>query len=184
MRVVPTPLNEEAMQHIQAVVLAACLACAAPATHPPSSSAHRQDQTSARSADRAELVRLHERQRTAHLARRADWLVGEWADSLFSISRGGVSIGTRERGRASFQEYLDASTFQAWDDIVPPRISISRDGQMAYVVVEKRVHLTTHDTSGAVQAERTRFAWLSVYEKQDGKWRLSAIASTDRPDTQ
>ena len=170
------------MHHIQAVAIIACLACAAPAGRHRAGASNPQDLIDARAADRAELLRLHERQRTAHLERRADWLVEEWADSLFSISGGGVSIGTRERGRAGFQEYLDASTFQAWDDIVPPRMRISGDGQMAYVVVEKRVHLTTRDSSGAAQAERTRFAWLSVYEKQDGRWRLSAIASTDRPD--
>ena len=171
------------MRPIQAVALATCLACAAPASQRPPHTSDPQAQTGVRAADRAELLRLHERQRTAHLERRADWLMEEWADSLFSISNGRVSIGRRERSQAGFQEYLDASTFQAWDDIAPPRIRISPDGQMAYIVVEKRVHLTTPDTSGAAQAERTRFAWLSVYEKQDGQWRLSAIASTDRPDT-
>lgn len=171
------------MRHIQAVALAACLACAAPASQYPSRASDPQGQAAARAADRAELLRLHERQRTAHLERRADWLVEEWADSLFSISGGRVSVGSRGRSQAGFQEYLDASTFQAWDDIVPPRIRISPDGQMAYVVVEKRVHLTTLDTSGAPQSERTRFAWLSVYEKQDGQWRLAAIASTDRLDS-
>ena len=101
----------------------------------------------------------------------------EWADSLFSVSQGRVSIGKKEPGRAGFQEYLDAATFQAWDDIVPPRIRISTDGQMAYVIVEKRVHLTSRDSSGATESERTRFAWMSVYEKQEGRWLLSAIAS-------
>jgi len=157
----------------QAAALLALLSCATPAQRSSPS-------------DRAELLRLHERARTAHLQRRADWLAADWADTIFSISRGGVSIGTKEnraRSQAGFQEYFDASTFQAWDDIVPPRIRISPDGQMAYVIVEKRVHLTARDSSGAVQAERTRFAWLSVYEKQAGQWRLSAIASTDRPDS-
>ena len=171
------------MRHIQAVALAACLACAATASQHPSRASDPQGQAGARAADRAELLRLHERQRTAHLERRADWLVEEWADSLFSISGGRVSVGSRGRSQTGFQEYLDASTFQAWDDIVPPRIRISPDGQMAYVVVEKRVHLTTLDTSGAPQSERTRFAWLSVYEKQNGQWRLAAIASTDRLDS-
>lgn len=99
------------------------------------------------------------------------------------VSRGKVSIGRKDPGRAGFQEYLDAVTFQAWDDIAPPRIRISPDGQMAYVIVEKRVHLTSRDSSGATEAERTRFAWMSVYEKQEGRWRLSAIASTERPDS-
>lgn len=57
------------------------------------------------------------------------------------------------------------------------------DGQMAYVVVRKRVHLTTRGSGGAVKTARTRFAWLSVYEKHGEQWRLSAIASTDRPDS-
>jgi hypothetical protein len=171
------------MHRIHALAIAACVACTAPAVPRPAPLSDPPDQAKARKADRAELLRLHERQRTAHLERRADWLVEEWADSLFSISGGRVSIGRRERSRAGFQGYLDASTFQAWDDIVPPRISISRDGQMAYVVVEKRVHLTTRDSTGATQAERTRFAWLSVYEKHGGQWHLSAIASTDRPDS-
>jgi hypothetical protein len=170
------------MRRILTIAFVTSVACAAPAARGPATAADGPDQTSARAADRAALLRLHERSRAAHLEHRADWLVSEWADSLFSISGGRVSIGNAERGRARFQEYLDASTFQAWDDIVPPRIRISRDGQMAYVVVEKRVHLTARDSTGAVQPERTRFAWLSVYEKQNGRWRLAAIASTDRPD--
>ncbi|MFL5546063.1 MAG: nuclear transport factor 2 family protein [Gemmatimonadales bacterium] len=91
--------------------------------------------------------------------------------------------GPTPSSASCFQEYLDASTFQAWDDIVPPRIKISPDGQMAHAIVQKRVHLTANDSTGKVQPERTRFAWMSVYEKQGGKWRLAAIASTDRPDS-
>src|SRR5215216_735006 len=164
---------------LQPAALFAVLSCASPAVRP-------ADSATATAADRAELLRLHERARAAHLQHRADWLVSEWADTIFSLSHGGVSVGTRvnrARSQARFQEYLDASTFQAWDDIVPPRIRISPDGQMAYVIVEKRVHLTARDSTGRVQAERTRFAWLSVHEKKAGKWRLTAIASTDRPDS-
>src|SRR5918993_618173 len=44
---------------------------------------------------------------------------------------------------------------------------------LAYVVVQKRVHLTSRDSTGGVQAERTRFAWLSVYEKQGSERRMT-----------
>ena len=170
------------MHRLFPFVLVVGLACAshgAPATGRPISTV---THAAARAADSLALLRLHERAREAHLARRADWLVAGQADSLISVSRGGVSISPRERVRAGFQPYLDASTFQAWDDIVPPRIRISADGQMAYVIVEKRVHLTTRTANGATEAERTRFAWMSVYEKQAGEWRMTAIASTERPD--
>ena len=53
---------------------------------------------------------------------------------------------------------------------------------MAWVVVQKRVHLTAPGPAGTPVAECTRYAWLAVYEKLDGEWRLMAIASTDRPD--
>jgi hypothetical protein len=177
----PTPFGFT-VRAIPAVALVALFSCAPPADRPSPAAGS----AAATAADRAELLRLHQRARTAHLQHRADWLASEWADTLFSLSQGNVSIGTREnraQSQAGFQEYLDASTFQAWDDIVPPRIQISPDGQMAYIIVQKRVHLTARDSTGAVQAERTRFAWLSVYQKQAGKWRLAAIASTDRPDS-
>jgi hypothetical protein len=167
---------------LQAIALVALLSCASPANRPSPAA----DSGIATAGDRAELLRLHQRARAAHLEHRADWLTSEWADTIFSLSQGKVSIGTKEnraQSQARFQEYLDASTFQAWDDIVPPRIWISPDGQMAYAIVEKRVHLTAKDSTGAVQPERVRYAWLSVYQKQAGKWRLAAIASTDRPDS-
>ncbi|WP_284349109.1 nuclear transport factor 2 family protein [Roseisolibacter agri] len=135
-------------------------------------------------ADRAALLRLHAEQRTAHLERRAALIVGSQADTMLSVSNGRVSTATRERTRASFQSYFDASTFQAWDDVAPPRIRISPDGRMAYVIVEKRVHVTSASpTGGAPVVERLRYAWLSVYEKQGGEWRMTAIASTERPDS-
>ena len=170
------------MRHTSALLLVTVLACAGSTTPRSSGASVRAPTAAARTADSLALLRLHERAREAHLARRADWLVAGQADSLISVSRGGVSISPRERVRANFQPYLDSSTFQAWDDIVPPRIRISADGQMAYVIVQKRVHLTSRNASGVTEAERTRFAWLSVYEKQNGEWRMTAIASTDRPD--
>jgi hypothetical protein len=135
-------------------------------------------------ADRAELLRLHAEQRTAHLEHRADLLVAGQADTLLNVSAGRVSARPREQARASFQAYFDASTFSAWDDIAPPRIRISADGRMAYVVVEKRVHVAIAPSGGgAPVVQRVRYAWLSVYEKIDGRWRMTAIASTDRPDS-
>jgi len=170
------------MRRPLALLTVMMLACTTRPSSNTDTSTPRAQTVAARTADSLALLRLHERAREAHLARRADWLVAGQADSLLSVSGGRVSISSRERVRAGFQPYFDASTFQAWDDVVPPRIRISGDGQMAYVVVEKRVHLTTRDSTGATQAERTRFAWLSVYEKQGREWRMTAIASTGRPD--
>jgi hypothetical protein len=132
------------------------------------------------SADRAELLRLHEQARTAHLGERPDLLVASFADTLLDVSDGVVSLRSREQNRARFQRYFDRVSFQQWDDIAPPRIRISPDGRMAYVVVQKSVRLTS-EAGGRPQAEHTVFAWVEIYEKRAGKWTLMAVASTDRP---
>ena len=131
-------------------------------------------------ADRAELLRLHELARTAHLQKRADLLVASFADSFLNISRGAVALRNPTESRSRFQRYFDRVSFQEWDDLAAPLIRISPDGRMAYVIVRKSVRLTS-DSAGVTQAEHTIFAWLEAYEKRDGKWTLMAVASTDRP---
>jgi hypothetical protein len=139
--------------------------------------------TGGREADHAQLLRLHEAARTAHLEKRADLLVSTFSDSFVQINHGVVSRPTREESRRGMQAYFDRSTFQEWDDTTPPIVRISPDGRMAYVIVQKSVRLTRPDSSGAARAEHTLFAWVEIYEKQAGKWTLMAVASTDRPGT-
>ena len=132
-------------------------------------------------ADRAEIARLLRGARSAHLEKRADLVAEGFADTLLMIARGEVSAQSPEAMRQRMQAYFDRSTFQEWDDIEPPRIRVSPDGRMAYAIVHKRVRLTAPDSTGATVADHTVFAWVELYEKLDGRWRLMAVASTDRP---
>lgn len=132
-------------------------------------------------ADRAELLRLHELARVAHLEERADVLTAALPDSFLEIARGAVMLRSRADNRMRFQRYFDRVEFQEWDNLAPPRIRISPDGQMAYVVVQKNVRLTRSDSIAGAGAEHTVFAWIEVYEKRAGQWILVVVASTDRP---
>lgn len=132
-------------------------------------------------ADRTELLRLHDLQRQAHLEKRADLLVATFADTFRNIARGEVTQPSTAESRARMQPYFDRSTFLAWDDLAPPIIRVSPDGRMAYVIVQKDVRLTGPDSSGTATEEHTVYAWLETWEKEEGKWRLTTVASTDRP---
>lgn len=132
-------------------------------------------------ADRKVLLRMHALAQTAHLEKRADLLVASFADSFLNISHGAVTMRTPAESKARFQAYLDRSTFQEWADLAPPLIRISPDGQMAWVIVQKRVRLTSPDSVGVLRPEHTIFAWVELYEKRAGSWTLMAVASTDRP---
>jgi hypothetical protein len=130
--------------------------------------------------DRAELLRLHEVARTAHLDKRADLMVASFDDSLRSVAHGELTIASPEENRTRMQEYFDRSTFQAWDDIDPPYLRVSPDGRMAWKIVRKRVRLTAPDSAGRPVAEDVVYAWVEIYEKPKARWILKAVASTER----
>lgn len=82
---------------------------------------------------------------------------------------------------ARVRPYFEGAAFLAWDDVAPPVFHVSADGTMAYAVVQKRVRLTAPDSTGATREEHVVFAWLETWEKVDGAWHVTAVASTDRP---
>ncbi len=143
------------------------VACASPSSGP--------------EGDRAELLRLHQLARTAHLEKRADLMVAPFDDSVRFVAAGEVTVISRTENQARLQAYFDRSTFQAWDDIAPPILRISPDGRMAYKIVQKHVRLTAPDSTGRSVAEDVVYAWIETYEKPDDRWILMAVASTDRP---
>lgn len=132
-------------------------------------------------ADRAEFARRLGEARTAHFEKRADLLASGFADTLLMVRSGRIAVETPATLRPRMQAYFDRSTFQEWDDIEPPRIRISPDGLLAWAIVHKRVRLTAPDSTGAVQASHTVFAWVELYEKVAGRWRLVGVVTTDRP---
>ena len=131
-------------------------------------------------SERAALLRLHETARIAHLEKRADILVASFADSVLDIARGTVTVRSRSQNRMRFQDYFDRSDITEWADLSPPIIRMSPDGQMAYVIVQKSVRLSAPDSLGVLHREHTVFAWVELYQKQNGNWTLMAVASTDR----
>jgi hypothetical protein len=129
----------------------------------------------------SELLQLHEQQRTAHFNRDAKLLVSKFADDFINVSAGKITRPTREQSLDRFQAYFNRSSFVEWDDISSPVIKVSKDASMAYVIVHKRVRLKTTDENGRSEEQTTIFAWMETYEKQNGKWMLTAIASTNEP---
>lgn len=133
-----------------------------------------------RIADIAEILKMHEQQKTAHLTYDAEMLVGLSADDSLEVSRGNVASPSRAEALARFKRYFSSFRFIEWEDITPPTIKISKDGTLATKIVQKRVRGTYKNEKGEDVSTHTVFAWLEVLEKIDGKWKMTAIASTDK----
>lgn len=133
-----------------------------------------------RIADMAELLRLHEQQKTAHLTYDAELFIEMFAENLTQLQRGNATSRTKAENLVRFKSYFSGYKFLEWEDIRPPVISISKDGTMATKVVQKRVRGTYKNEKGEDESDHTVFAWLEVWEKINGKWKVTTVASTEK----
>lgn len=128
-----------------------------------------------------EIFELLAKERVAHLTASADMMVEPFADDFTSVARGEISRPTREESRARFVTYLGNRKFFAWDDISPPVVYVSDDASLATALVYKRVHSEFQDEDGALAQVETIFAWQETYVRENGKWRLKMVVSTNTP---
>ena len=124
------------------------------------------------------IMVLHNQQRKAHMEKNADLLLGDVLQDYIEVNRGVVKRPTHAESVARFQSYFNSVDFIKWDDLAEPVFSFSDDGTMATTVVQKLV--VTKDKTGSNRIDTTHYAWLAVYRKVDGKWKLKSMASTNK----
>ncbi len=130
---------------------------------------------------KAELLAVHQAARRAHLNRDVDFIVAGMGPEFTTVHEGDIRVMSREDVRKQFTEYFRGAEFSAWDDLEPPVIRISPDGNMGWMIVRVRIAYTKTNPGGATSKEDTVMAWMSAYEKHDGKWLLVANATTSKP---
>ena len=134
-----------------------------------------------RQADLQELLRLHKQHQTAHLTYNAELFIETFADNLPQIRNGEILTRSKAENLKRIKGYFSSYKFLEWEDIEPPIIKISKDGTLATKMVRKRVRGTYKNDEGEDIKDHTVYAWLEVWEKIDGKWKVVAVASTSRP---
>jgi hypothetical protein len=130
---------------------------------------------------KAELLAVHQAARRAHFNRDVDFIVSGMGTEFTTVHKGTIRVMSREDVRKQFTEYFRGAEFSAWDDLEPPVIRISPDGKMGWMIVRVRIAYTKKDAGGGTSKEDTVMAWMSAYEKRDGKWLLVANATTSKP---
>ena len=126
-----------------------------------------------------EIKKLLEQSRKAHFEGDPDLLVSNFADSVISVNAGKVSISTPSKVKEGMSDYLKNTHFIKWDDEVEPIIRFSEDKSMAYAIVRKLVIIKEKNADASVLPDTTRYAWMSVYRKINGQWRMENIVSTN-----
>lgn len=132
--------------------------------------------------ERADLLgeRL-EADRQAHLTLDAGLLSSGVGDSLIVVDAGRIEVQNRASVRAHFAEYFRGAAYRSWDDVTPPRIRMSPDGEVA--VVHRMVAVERTEPGIGVSGREVVFqsAWTATYEWQGDGWRMTSVTSTFLP---
>ena len=135
------------------------------------------------SKDEAAIIAGHEQARKAHLTGNADLLASGIAEKFFEAGRGKVTEKTREQVRRMFAEYFKVANYSVWRDTFPPKVTISGDGKMAWMIVGVHGELTVKDEKTG-KSEPTSFesSWIAALQKIDGTWKMVGISSSVKDD--
>ena len=128
----------------------------------------------------AELQRLHANVLLAHLRSDTDMLLEGSSDDYVIANRGEISRPTLEERKQQFEQYLGATTFTEYQDVVPPIVGVSDNGNLGWVIAQVEASGTQRVAGEARPIEFTS-AWIELYEKRDGTWFQVGNVSNFKP---
>lgn len=127
----------------------------------------------------AALAELQKQEQAAHLEEQPALLVNMLHDTLTQVKNGVVSYYTKDQMTERFISYFESVEFIKWEDTRPPVYTISEDGSMAHILVQKHVVVDMEqDTTG--RRETTNFAWTEMWRKKEGRWKMYSVTTTER----
>lgn len=132
-----------------------------------------------RDDDAAHLLALHQKSLEAHLASDVEMLLADEADDFVVVSRGNISHPTKAQRREFLGPYLQRTKFEEYRDSVEPIVRVSNDGTLGWVIVQVTAR-GTQQTAQGPQPLTFVSAWISLYEKRNGRWMRTGNVSNFR----
>ncbi len=131
-----------------------------------------------RRAEEEALLRLNDEAKLAHFERNADRLTSQFADTIYSVSRGEVRVTALSQSKARYKSYFEKIRQLAWQDRSAPVITISNDATLATMIVKKFIVIGDADSIDA-SPDTSYFAWTAVFKKFNGQWKMISNTSTN-----
>jgi uncharacterized protein DUF4440 len=128
-----------------------------------------------------EILRLHASDLAAILHGDALDLASRLAPEVVSVDGGHIDRPTREELLAHVADSLNDSQHRVADDLETPIIHVSSDGTMAWAIVRTRYRYDDIKPGGKLETNESISASVFIYEKRDGKWLVTASATTEEP---
>jgi hypothetical protein len=130
--------------------------------------------------DKAAILRLYETTRRGHLDGDAAKLLAHYAPRWDDLRDGAVVARTIDEELRRIADHLGGTRYLAWDGVNPPRVEVSPDGTMAWLLGEVRARAIRTRPDGSAREIAYRCAWLQVYARRDGRWAAIVNAPSVR----
>lgn len=126
---------------------------------------------------RSALSVVIDAEREAHFNADADALAALLADTLSLVQDGQILRVARDDVRAQFEAYFAGAEYQRWDDLSPPRLTLSADGSTATVTRSVEVVRTQQRPGRSLTHESFVSSWVATYRWAQDRWQMTANAS-------
>ncbi len=132
--------------------------------------------TACAKADPAQLVALHETARQAHLKGDATLMAPSMSDKIVMAEDGDVQVRSKTDVVSFFTGYFKRIRYSAWQDTSEPKVTISPDGQLAWMAVGVAARYSRLDKPE--EGEKSfKSSWIATYERANCAWRMTGMAS-------
>ena len=127
---------------------------------------------------RSEILDLHRTLIDAHWNKDIDFFTKDISQDYWSVGNGEIRRPTKEEITTQFTDYLNNTTFSEYRDLRDPIIGISKDGSMAWSIVEVKIAGKRRTDDGPERDLDFTCAWITLYERQDDTWiRLGEVST-------
>lgn len=123
--------------------------------------------------DEQKLMRLHRVIMDDHFFGNMDRLNDRNGDNLTIVSQGAVYEVSKDESSAMMNRMINNRDYTVYNDLIRPKIKISQDGSLAWVIVKILAKGIRYDEEGKPKGPlEFTSAWIELYEKVQGQWKM------------
>lgn len=127
---------------------------------------------------RSEILDLHKGNIDAHWKKDINFFIKDMDKNYLFVQNGEIQRPQKDEITKKMNDYLNNTTFSEYRDLQKPIIGFSKDGSVAWSIVQVKVAGRRTIDDGTEREMDFTCAWITLYERQGDKWiRLAEVSN-------